>query len=146
MSAGTTLPSVGLPGEVSVRMTVASSRRATRSYAPKNQTLSFARKPPRSAPKSPSFAVFTVEVVVCGRSDAVVLFACRPPPSPKPKTSVWNVLPPDLVMTFRLPPVSRPYSALRPPVCTWTSWMKSAFSVLPSVPVLTPVVFSPSMM
>jgi len=64
MSAGTTLPSAGLPGEVSVRMTVASSRRATRSYAPKNQTLSFAMKPPRSAPKSPSFAVFTVVVVV----------------------------------------------------------------------------------
>jgi hypothetical protein len=50
MSAGTVLPTVGLPGAASGRMIVASSRWSTRSNAPKNQTLSLTRKPPRSPP------------------------------------------------------------------------------------------------
>jgi hypothetical protein len=58
----------------------------------------------------------------------------------------WNALVPDLVSTLTAPPVSRPYSAFRPPVFTSTCCTKSKFSVLPSVPVLTPVVFRPSMM
>ncbi len=76
----------------------------------------------------------------------VTFAAWSPPPSPKPKMSPWNALPPDLVSTFTAPPVSRPYSAFRPPVFTSTSCTKSKFSVLPSVPVFTPVVFRPSMM
>ena len=60
------------------------------------------------------------------------------------KAPPWYVFEPDRVMALTTPPATRPYSALKFAVCTWTSAIESSWGVMFCVPAESELLSTPS--